>query len=186
MPPASVATASVAVVIALVRVAPEASQAIDVQATERQDNVNPPHTPAQPIAELLNKNSELSVPRTATQAGLLNASHPDRVYSRRTPAELVDEVQGKTSLVQSEVSRRHVGQWLTVSGKVFNVTAGYLDLMITLQRTGEEPIILLRFDPDLWKPHLSTLDMGDSVIAIGNIDTITDSMLVLANCELVD
>ena len=113
--------------------------------------------------------------------------HPidGRVFSPRTPAELVAEIEGKTTLVAAGISSRHIRQWLEVDGLISDVGDEYTDIRVSLNSTQAQPVILLHFDPVLWKVRLNSFNVGDRIVAIGKINHIGSSGVSLGESELV-
>ena len=113
-----------------------------------------------------------------------------RIYSRRTPAELVDEVKGRTDIAAEHISKPYLGQWLQVEGLVDDVRDRYKVIRVYLPR-GEigssEPSFFLDFDADVWRDIFATLHKGDRISAAGKIKHIAPSGYIsLEECELID
>ena len=107
-----------------------------------------------------------------------------RVYSRRTPSELVDEISGQTSLVAKQRMARHTGQWLRVSGVVRDVEEVSGKGRVILKSTNSQPAIRLQFHLNSHGAVLGSLNVGDRFAALGKIEDIRSSMVILVDCEL--
>ena len=107
-----------------------------------------------------------------------------RIFSRRTPEELVEEISGITSLVAKRLVDRHRGQWLRVNGVVRDVeeTAGCGT--VVLDRSDSQPAVRLEFDLDSHGAILGSLNVGDEFASIGKIEDVQQSMVFLGSCEL--
>ena len=108
-----------------------------------------------------------------------------RFFTPRTPAEMVAEQEGKTSIVAQDLGERHKGNWLKVEGAISNVAEWFGDLKVTLDSTQSQPLVFLDFDPTKWKTRLKTLDEGDRIVAVGKIGDVNDKWVSLENCELI-
>ena len=108
----------------------------------------------------------------------------DRFFTPRTPKELVEEQQGNTSLAADEVSKRHQGHWMEVTGSVKDVENTYRAIEIFIETNDPKIYVHLDFDKDEWKNKLRSLRKGDVVTAIGEITRTTDLGISLENCEL--
>ncbi len=111
---------------------------------------------------------------------------PGKVFSPRTPAELVAEVAGKTELAAKDISRRHIGQWMRVEGTVNDVSTVSREVGVHLQPANSQPLVALWFDTDIWRARLSVLNIGDRIAAIGTIGSISSHIVSLDECELID
>ena len=113
-----------------------------------------------------------------------------RAISPRTPAELVAEIKGLTEIVATDVSRRHIGQWLRVQGQVRDVSQRFISKgTIIVSITGAETTLLLflYFDAKIWGSQVSSFIVGDRISAIGKIDRIDRTGLIrLEECALVN
>ena len=139
-----------------------------------------PVTPMEPQRE----NASEEIERPTLPLGPFDLSD-DRIFSPRTPSEMINEVQGKTSLEAERISRRHAGQWLRVEGSVRDVDS-FLDLLtVSLSPSPTQPRIRLYFDPELWETQLAALNPGDRIIAEGRIDSISTFSVSLEDCLLL-
>lgn len=112
-----------------------------------------------------------------------------RVFSRRTPAELVGLGKGLTEIAAGDVVKSHIGNWLKVEGLVNDVSSsmGGKDIMVVLERSDLHILLLLHFDASKWKPQVSTLIIGDKISVIGTIRSIDRTGYVsLEECELLN
>ena len=115
----------------------------------------------------------------------------DRIFSRRTPDELVDLVRGLTDVEAKRVVEPHIGQWLEVEGSVRDVQSLAMyphEYMLVSAETSKDRLnVHLYFSADTWGPHLRSLRIGDRISAIGKIERVTSwsGSLSLRECELV-
>ena len=110
-----------------------------------------------------------------------------RAISPRTPAELVAEIKGLTEIVATDVSRRHIGQWLRVQGQVQDVSQRFIPKgKIIVSITDAETALNLYFDAKIWGSQVSLFNVEDRISAIGKIDRIGRiGWINLEECELV-
>ena len=111
----------------------------------------------------------------------------DRIISPRTPDELVDEVKGKTKIAANSISKRHIGQWLIVSGTIFEIyklnSSEYTT--VHLRKTESQPDMMLGFVSTEWHEVLSAFNVGDTISAMGKIESISNLGYVsLEDCKL--
>ena len=125
----------------------------------------------------------------STQSDLIDttdmAKYADRFFTPRTATELVEEQRGQTSLIGDMLSERHKGHWMTVAGRVRDVEDEFDEIVVRLEPTDDEPRLRLGFESSVWRPRLCILRSGDKVIAVGEINWITESGVRLTKCELV-
>ena len=110
----------------------------------------------------------------------------ERVFSRRTPKELVDMFEGRTNLEAERITQQHIGSWLRVKGKVENISnSSGGSLMVFLGDLFDTPpMITLWFEADKWLPKIQTLSKGDEIVVLGKIKEIRRSRIELELCEL--
>lgn len=110
----------------------------------------------------------------------------NRVFSRRTPDELVNEIAGKTELAAKGIVQRHLGQWLRVNGSIYNVGEVMNEIRIPLELEKSEELAFLFFDAAVWHERVSSFNKGDQITAIGKIRSIFPHGVSLGECELLD
>ncbi|MDE2802629.1 MAG: hypothetical protein OXK21_07095 [Chloroflexota bacterium] len=109
-----------------------------------------------------------------------------RIYSPRTPAELVRAIQGMTEIAAERVMEPHLGQWLRVSVVVSDVSSRSGNISVYASGNDSQPNLHLYFVARDWSSRLIVLNPGDTIRAEGKIARVTDSSLRLEECELVD
>ena len=123
-------------------------------------------------------------PETSTPSTLPDSPTEERIFSPRTPAELVDEIKGMTEVVAERVSERHIGQWLKVHGPIRDVSNRGGAISVDIMET--EPSFFLDFDQSRWSKRLDSFNIGDQISVIGKIQGIDrDGYISLEECELV-
>ena len=108
-------------------------------------------------------------------------------FSPRSPAELVASVEGLTEIAAERASKRHMGLWLEVEGSVLDVSSLPFDSTISvhLKESKDEATLFLDFNSSRWARLLSSLDVGDRISAIGEIESISrHGSISLKKCEL--
>ena len=117
----------------------------------------------------------------------LQGSKPaDRVFLQRTANELVEQVRGLTDMAAKPIIRRHVGTWLPVQVRVDNVSERFGKVIVTDAVSYTQPGVILSFNKKNWINKLRILDQGDTLLAIGRISDVSDDIICLENCEVVD
>lgn len=124
-----------------------------------------------PVSQLV---QEGTAPRTA-----------GRVYSPRTPTDLVSAIQGMTEIMAERHIEPHLGQWLRVSGTVNDVSARSDKMSVWLQKTDSQPALVLYFRAKEWESRLIVLNPGDMIKAEGKIDRVASNHVRLDECELI-
>lgn len=119
------------------------------------------------------------------------ASEPDelkveeRIFTQRTPDELVASIRGLTEVAAGHVSERYLGQWLKVEGYVKDVYMLSSNKVIVVYISDAEPGVFLHFDAKRWEKHVAALDVEDKISAIGKIQTIgRQGIVALEQCEI--
>ena len=113
-----------------------------------------------------------------------------QTYSRRTPQELMSEVQGLTTVQQLNVVRRHKGTWLQVEGKVADVapisgSSTYLVQVRLPIGNARAALVFRTFSlMSSQKKKLDILNNGDNIVVTGKIDNIKAGDIHLTNCKL--
>ena len=118
-----------------------------------------PLKPTEPnMRSQVNENPEsMSVSQSPEVSTIQASSVPlvkDRIYSRRTPKELIAEFDGRTEIVAKDLTKRHLAQWLRVQGKVDDIRSSFDDsILVYLDHEFFEPIILLYFEGSVWEEY---------------------------------
>ena len=110
-----------------------------------------------------------------------------RFYSPRTIDELVAEVKGLTDIAAEGVSKRHVGHWLKIRGKVDNITEYENWVFLFVSLTNSNVRVTLDFDGNIWRERLIALNKGDEIAASGKIEAISGTLggsIDLEECEV--
>ena len=111
----------------------------------------------------------------------------EKIFSRRTPADLVAEMEGKTTIAANQTMSRHVGQWISVDGLVADVGDVLIDeVVVMLKSSDSQPILHLGFEATRWRDSLGSLNIGDRISVTGKIVRITSISLSLKECEMMD
>lgn len=114
----------------------------------------------------------------------LDLAQPTRYnFTQRTPKELVQSVDGKTSIEADRISERYKDSWLEVKAVVYDVHSHYDYIGVSTRCNGV--FVSLDFDKDKYMSTLQALDQGDRIHAIGRIWHITRHGVSLADCEIV-
>ena len=129
---------------------------------------------------------DVSVPNGAL---VMPSSTPERVYIHRSPKAIVQASRRLTSIAIENFSKPYVGKWMTIEGKVFNVSK--LDETISVsvfeEIENEMPAgIFMRFAKRKWMPHLEMLEKGDTIKAQGVFLSVDRRSITLEDCELLD
>ena len=118
-------------------------------------------------------------------------SADNRIFSRRTPAELVDQIKGLTEVQAKHKNKLHIGQWMTIKANVADVseTTYANDIQVSIiSESG--PSLVLGFDANTWGMKVRSLDVGDQISAIGKIRDIRTmgqyGFIFLEECELIN
>lgn len=117
--------------------------------------------------------------------GIAASRDSERFFSPRTPAELVSELEGQTTMVAERISERHLGHWLKVSGAIANVRSVYGSVIVYIPPNDSQPFLDLQFDGKSWQSRLSALNIGDHVVVEGKISDIDSHSVSLKECRLV-
>ena len=109
-----------------------------------------------------------------------------KIFSPRTPEELVAAVDGLTEIAAAEVSNRHIGHWLRVDGTISDISEIFGSITVRLARGDDKVSVSLWFNEDDWRDSLVTLNIGDYVSAEGKIKRVaTFGFVTLEDCELL-
>lgn len=136
-------------------------------------------------------------PFSANQPGTAQPPLPtsltqDKVFSPRTPDELVNEVRGLTDIRRQHAIQLHLSQWLHATGHIRNVRQGVPggEIIVSVDLTNSDVAISFSFDPSLWQARLQAANIGDTVSAIGKIRDLDShggyGIVWLDECELLD
>lgn len=110
----------------------------------------------------------------------------DRYFTPRPLRDLVREQQENTTLIANQMSKRHIGHWKKVEGRVLDVYSVNRGIVIFAETTGEDVRVFLYFDANRWNTKLNSIDKSDVISVIGQIDKIERRNVSLENCELLD
>ena len=110
----------------------------------------------------------------------------ERVFSKRTPYELVEQIRGLTDVASKPILGRHAGIWLHASGPVFNIIERTKHFEVHVSSADIGPGFILYFDKARWRDKLLILDRDDSIFAVGRISSISEMFISLKECEVVD
>ena len=108
-----------------------------------------------------------------------------RIYSPRTPVELVSAIEGITKIMADRINEPHLGQWLRVSGTVNDVSNEVDEINVFLTKTASQPYLALYFASKDWSQRLIVLRPGDTIHAEGEIAHISEYTVMLKHCELI-
>ncbi len=113
----------------------------------------------------------------------------ERIFSRRTPEELVALVKDQTAWTASNLTKPHIGTWLRIEGAVKNIHPPFhnnIMVVVDLSRGSSSLLVFLSFDETHWRDRLHILTLGDRITAIGKIHKILDQEAIdLEECELI-
>ena len=114
-----------------------------------------------------------------------------RFMSPRTPIEIIDELVGKTELIQHQLAERHIGSWMAVGGGIENISHRRPDepVRVSIRNRDDQVVLFLEFDPEAWLPILRQYNKGDLVEVLGQIARINvfsrhEAFISLTQCEL--
>jgi hypothetical protein len=129
-----------------------------------------------------------STPPPATRRSVVPASAPEpRLFTDRSPEDLVGFFsRGLTDMQAQKLFDPFVGKWLRISGPVSTVRPS--GMVSFADRGGwqqEKKGVYLFFDGPEWLDRLAMLSPGTEISAVGRIDGVSQSTLVLHHCELV-
>ena len=104
-----------------------------------------------------------------------------------TAAFLGNFFSTNTHIQAKKMVEVYKGKWMTISGSIGNIReVGDSRVSVSLEHTVfTDPLIMMFFDKQ-WLDRLSVLRTGNHINAIGIINDIDGSSLLLENCELVD
>ena len=125
----------------------------------------------------------LAMGRMAEQ--LARAPQPERVFSPRSPSELIALTEGKTEIEADDATARHIGTWLQVQGRVVDVSRTLFSeggISVYLKDSTDEVSIVSTFYSP-WSKEAEILTIGDQVTVTGKIDSISNHIR-LEKCKL--
>lgn len=131
------------------------------------------------------------------QPGIAQPSLPTsfvqgKVFSPRTPDELVNEVKGLTDIRRQHTIQLHLGQWLHVTGHIRDVRQTFSDgeIAVSVGLVKSDVRVLLYFAPSYWQTRLQAANIGDTISAIGKIKDIEpfggSGLIWLDECDMLD
>ena len=121
----------------------------------------------------------------APEPGKPGESGNDRIFINKPHHELTKQIKGLTSVAAKPVIERYKGAWINARGEIHDVDDRGDTVAVYLFEE-EEPGIVLHFKKNKWFHKLKMLDRGESINVTGQIDSISERMIWLENCELVD
>ena len=72
-----------------------------------------------------------------------------KIFSPRTPEELVAAVSGLTEIAAAAVSNRHIGHWLQVDGTISDISERSNTISVYLARGDDKASVVLSFNKDV-------------------------------------
>jgi hypothetical protein len=115
-------------------------------------------------------------------------SKPERVFVRTeiTPRYLIGQFNKHTAMRAEEIIAPHIGNWMQVSGTVYNVARLSGKNFYVQLHVGPENDSLLVSSTfgNIWKDKLVLLRKGDSISVRGKLATATSISVSLEECEL--
>ena len=115
-----------------------------------------------------------------------------KVFSPRTPDELVNEVKGLTDIRRQHAIQLHLGQWLHVAGRIRNVEQMAPDdeITVSVDLTESGVTVFMDFAPSYWQARLQAANINDTISSIGKIKDVRsyggNGFVSLDECELLD
>ena len=109
-----------------------------------------------------------------------------RIFTKRTPEELVAEFEGLTSISGENALRRHKGAWIHISGRVENVATIYANYFVQMKLETTNTTAELFFPRIRQGALLKGLNVGDAISATGKIENISHQRIVLTKCNLAE
>ena len=115
-----------------------------------------------------------------------SSEEEQRIFSPRTPAELVDKLEGLTEVQAERLTETYLGQWMEVEGNVTDISRNLFEDQIKVHIFNDRLSLFLHFDASTWGVQVGSLDVGDQISAIGKIRSILrQGIISLDECELV-
>lgn len=107
-----------------------------------------------------------------------------RVYTRRTVAEIFAAIENMTNLQIDKFAEPHIGKWIRVQSVVRDINQNDKFFYVMLGKWFD-PVPYLCFQKVRW-PQIETMVQGDPIAAEGQIYKIEKMTLYLDRCELVE
>ena len=118
-----------------------------------------------------------------------------RVFTPRTPKELIDIVRTKTK----RDAMRHKGSWIHVEGTVQDISEiqkpifrhtpnPYIEIEVVvgwLHNNRLSQTVTLHVDADKWKSQVDKIEREDRLVAIGTVHSITILSMDVLNGEII-
>ena len=100
-----------------------------------------------------------------------------------TPTFLMNLFKGQTKLSASKQLAAYLGKWMTVEGKVNNVSRAGQSVLVMLGEAPAIEMIMLDFTYD--RERLEILQIGDQVTVAGKLTRADQFSIELRDCELL-
>jgi hypothetical protein len=136
---------------------------------------------------VIGPNATISIDRSVRTEGHVDPLAGKRRL-RKTLGELRAECSGKTKIRQDQIIKPHLGAWIRLSGVVEDVNLrsdGKTHRVTFTDRGGPGEFIFLEFTED-HQEALPTLDKGDEIEIIGELQEFSRLWVELGNCELLE
>ena len=121
---------------------------------------------------------------------ILQAQEPkpaSRVFTQRSPNQLVEKIQGLTDLAAEPIVERYSGTWMCVRGIfVYDISVSQDIIVVEDVPSDIRPGVSLAFNKRDWGEKLRILERGDKICAIGRISTFLEDKIFLERCEIID
>lgn len=112
----------------------------------------------------------------------------ERIFSRRTPEELIALVKDQTEWAASDLTKPHIGTWLRIERPIYDINPpddNTVIVTVDFSRGYSSLLVFLSFDETHWRDRLRILTTGDRITAIGKISQINKIGISLEECELI-
>ncbi len=109
----------------------------------------------------------------------------EKIYTRRTVAELLQPIKEMTSLEIQKYKKPHIGKWIRTQGAIRDILDRDDSLFAYVGNQKFGPVAHLKFRKDRWASCLETMRMGDSLAAEGRIVDLDYRGIFLDACALV-
>ena len=118
----------------------------------------------------------------------LSETKSSRIPCPRTPAELIEKIEGCTEIQAEHITQPYLGQWMEIEGNVDDVSERLSGDEISVYIWSEvKPSFFLIFDSNTWGTQIRSFDVGDHIIAVGKIKSISRlGTISLEECELIN
>ena len=130
-------------------------------------------------------------PQTASQQhDTLTSSTPairkdDRIFVQSSIGHLASLCANHTALQAQYNTRPFIDKWLKVSGTIANIGRNTVGSEISIDFTYAGPSPAMWFDAT-WHERLAILNRGDSLTVIGQIKMVSEQIVRLDHCEIVE